>query len=66
MRQPPVECLFSFLCSTNNNVKRITLIVEAHRIVRVRVRVRVRVEISAQTGVRVGISRVKFRVWVHV
>jgi len=28
LRQPPLECVVSFLCSTNNNVKRITMIVE--------------------------------------
>ena len=24
LRQPPLECLYSFICSTNNNIPRIT------------------------------------------
>mmetsp|Transcript_29363 Transcript_29363/g.46081 ORF Transcript_29363/g.46081 Transcript_29363/m.46081 type:complete len:291 (+) Transcript_29363:81-953(+) len=28
MRQDPVECLFSFICSSNNNIARITLMID--------------------------------------
>ena len=29
LRQPPVECLFSFICSSNNNIERITGMVQS-------------------------------------
>lgn len=29
MRQPPLECLYSFICSSNNNISRITKMVES-------------------------------------
>ena len=31
LRQEPCECLFSFICSSNNNVPRITLILDRMR-----------------------------------
>lgn len=30
-RQDPVECLFSFICSSNNNIARITLMLDKLR-----------------------------------